>query len=283
MRRHAFGIAGRAAAWGAAFLFLAVVTQIGAVVLLSAIPAWRYAEGLLRPETPIRRTALRSGLFLALYAAAGAFVVPPLAAMNGRVPLSCGLSDRMPLGPATILTCALNRHYVMAGVDDVLLRAARSLATKAPGARIGYLDAGFPFFDAFPMLPHLSHRNGRAVDLSYFYVGPTPSPLGYWGYVQPRPGEPTPCAGKGSWLRWDMNWLQRVLGDGRLDEAGTAALIGVLAGSTDVARMFLEPHLKARLGLDHWKIRFQGCRAARHDDHLHVEFRITSGVSRLER
>lgn len=266
-------------AWGAAFLFLAAVTQIGAVVLFMAIPAWRYAERLLRPETPIRLMALRSGLFLALYAAVSAFAVPPLAAMAGRTPLPCGVLDRTPLGPTTILTCVLNRHYAAIGIDGVLRRAARSLSIHAPGARIGYLDAGFPFFDVFPMLPHLSHRSGRAVDLSFVYVGATPSLLGYWGYVQPRPGEPRPCSGKRSWLRWDMDWLQPVLANGRLDESGTATLIRTLAGSPHVTRMFLEPHLKTRLSLDHRKIRFQGCRAARHDDHLHVEFRLRRGTS----
>lgn len=279
MRGPGFRIVGRAAAWSIAFLVLGAVTQVGAVILVLAIPAWRYAERGFRPTGPGRRVALRSGVFLALYAAASAFVVPPLAVTAGRAPLPCDLSDRTPLGPATLWTCILNRHYVAAGVDIVLGRVAGSLSQQAPGARIGYLDAGFPFSDAFPMVPHLSHRHGRAVDLPFLYIDaatgalrPAPSPFGYWGYVQPRPGEPRPCAGKESWLRWDMDWLQPFLDNGHLDEAGTAALIKALADSPDVTRIFLEPHLKVRLGLGHSKVRFQGCRAARHDDHLHVEF-----------
>ena len=36
--------------------------------------------------------------------------------------------------------------------------------------------------------------------------------------------------------------------------------------------LLLEPHLKTRLKLEKYdKIRFQGCRAARHDDHIHVQ------------
>jgi hypothetical protein len=40
-----------------------------------------------------------------------------------------------------------------------------------------------------------------------------------------------------------------------------------------VRRVFIEPHLKARLDLARLsKVRFAGCRAARHDDHIHVDF-----------
>lgn len=261
------------------FLVLAAVTQVGAVVLLMAIPAWRYADRVFRPFAPVRRVALRAGIFLMLYAVASAFVVPPLAAIGGRAPLPCSQSSRSAPAPATMLTCVLNRHYVVIGVQTVLSRIAGSLSRQFPDAHIRYLDAGFPFFDAFPMAPHLSHRHGRAVDLSFLYTDattgaarPAPSPFGYWGYVQPRPGEPRPCAGRKSWLRWDLDRLQPFLSDGSLDKAGTAALVRALANSPEVTRMFLEPHLKTRLGLGHSKIRFQGCRAARHDDHLHVEF-----------
>ena len=35
----------------------------------------------------------------------------------------------------------------------------------------------------------------------------------------------------------------------------------------------LEPHLKKRLRLEARRIQFQGCRAARHDDHMHIQMR----------
>jgi hypothetical protein len=38
-----------------------------------------------------------------------------------------------------------------------------------------------------------------------------------------------------------------------------------------VAKIFVEPPLAAQLGLSDPKIRFQGCRAARHDDHIHIQ------------
>lgn len=34
-------------------------------------------------------------------------------------------------------------------------------------------------------------------------------------------------------------------------------------------KILIEPHIPARLGVSSRAIRFQGCRAARHDDHIH--------------
>jgi hypothetical protein len=43
-----------------------------------------------------------------------------------------------------------------------------------------------------------------------------------------------------------------------------------LLADPTVQKMLIEPHLKARLRLQSSKVRFQGCGAARHDDHVHV-------------
>jgi hypothetical protein len=40
-----------------------------------------------------------------------------------------------------------------------------------------------------------------------------------------------------------------------------------------VDRIFIEPHLAQRLGVSSPLVRFQGCRAARHDDHIHVQLK----------
>jgi hypothetical protein len=55
----------------------------------------------------------------------------------------------------------------------------------------------------------------------------------------------------------------------------TAAAVAWLT-SEGVARfglqkIFIEPHLKNALGIADSHIRFQGCRAARHDDHIHIQ------------
>ena len=40
-----------------------------------------------------------------------------------------------------------------------------------------------------------------------------------------------------------------------------------------VERVFVEPYLAARLGVSSPLLGFQGCRAARHDDHIHVQIK----------
>jgi len=45
------------------------------------------------------------------------------------------------------------------------------------------------------------------------------------------------------------------------------------ASADATGKIFIEPHLVKRLKLASNKIRFQGCRAVRHDDHLHVQLR----------
>jgi hypothetical protein len=160
-------------------------------------------------------------------------------------------------------------------VRQALREVNSEFASEANGAEIAYLDAAFPFFDWFPMLPHISHGNGRKVDLALFFEGRTgtPSPIGYWGFVQPRPGDPRPCRRHAGFLRWDVSWLQPFLPKARLDPDRSRRLLIRLAEDPKVRRILIEPHLRARLGLTHPKIRFQGCWAARHDDHMHIEFR----------
>ncbi|MGL5011317.1 MAG: hypothetical protein ACRC6I_15670, partial [Paracoccaceae bacterium] len=72
-------------------------------------------------------------------------------------------------------------------------------------------------------------------------------------------------------LRWSLAWLQPLWPDRPLDVPRTAALVTQLTQDSRVAKIFVEPPLATRLSLAHPKIRFQGCRAARHDDHLHIQ------------
>ena len=58
---------------------------------------------------------------------------------------------------------------------------------KYPGTILNYLEANFPFIDKFPLLPHLSHNDGKKLDVSFHYVNAktgehtnvVPSWLGY--------------------------------------------------------------------------------------------------------
>ncbi|CTQ31502.1 hypothetical protein [Jannaschia rubra] len=61
--------------------------------------------------------------------------------------------------------------------------------------------------------------------------------------------------------------------DLRLDVPRTRAALDLLAAVARIGKVFREPHLRDRLGVSDPKLRFQGCRAARHDDHIHLQLR----------
>jgi hypothetical protein len=50
-------------------------------------------------------------------------------------------------------------------------------------------------------------------------------------------------------------------------------MVNFFAADPSIEKVFIEPHLKNRLQLTSPKVRFQGCHAARHDDHVHVQVR----------
>lgn len=235
-------------------VLLTVVTQIGGL-------AWLWAL-LFR-----RRMAAFVVAYLALWAAA--FVAAPI---GGRVALSCWQDG--PLQVHSWAYCATNRTYMQPELLDALTDVADKLQKRYPGATVQVLDAGFPFWDGFPLLPHLSHDDGQKVDLAFFYRRDgksggvrTPSPLGYFAF---EPG-PTDCPKVWPTMRWDLEWLQPVWPVMQLNDARTAHLVELLVADPRVGKLFLEPHLVARFGLQDPKIRFQGCRAARHDDHIHLQ------------
>jgi len=253
----------------AAVLLLTALTEVGGVILLLAIGVAR----LLR----WRRLAT-TGLFLVAYAATSAFVVPPLAALAGRVPLPC---TGQPLQALPVL-CALNRHYVEPKLLALANALASDLAANFPGSVTVALDANFPFFDGVPLLPHLSHDDGRKLDLSYFYADPsgtyqpatTRSPIGYWAFETPASGEATPCPDEWLTTRWDMTWLQPLWSNLQLEPERTRYALNWLfdqGPSYGLQRVFLEPYLAKRLGVSSPLLGFQGCRAARHDDHIHLQ------------
>lgn len=263
-------------------IVLTLVTQIGGVVLLVA---WALTQPL-KAVPRVLRYGLVIVLFAVLHVAATSYLVPPLAKLAGREPLACEPGVDRAYGALSPIYCYLGRNYVRSEVRGMLDALAHDMAATHPGTVVAYLDAGFPFLDGFPLIPHLSHRDGRRIDLAYFYTFGgryvpriTPSPIGYWGFEKPRGDEIDECRDKPRWLtlRWDMAWFElffiRKL---RLDEERTAAMLRWLAEKGPehgVDRILIEPHMARRLGVESPIIRFQGCRAARHDDHIHVEVR----------
>gem|GEM_PF-1088889 len=199
---------------------------------------------------------------------ASAGIAPQL----GRVALPCSVNV---LRSQSLLYCAAQRNYVTPELLDVANAAAERVNEAYPGTVTLTFDGSLPLFDGLPLIPHLSHDDGEKLDFAFYYTntdglylpGKTRSILGYWAFENTT----TDCPRVRWSLRWDLEWLQVLWPDRRLDAARTAALIAALADDPRVTKIFVEPGLAKLLGLTGAKIRFQGCRAARHDDHIHVQ------------
>lgn len=224
------------------------------------------------------RHARRCGLLggLVLYALTSLWLVPPLAASFGRVPLPC-LSGT--LQSRTWLFCAANRHYTTPELRSAAQEIADAVASASPDTHVSFMDGGFPF-PGLPMLPHLSHGDGRKLDLALFYVDERGrrldvggSPIGYFGYVAPPDAHAAACRDRWFDLRWDLAPFQRWLMPDELDRSRTRRLASAAARHPAIGKVLIEPHLRRTLGVASPRIRFQGCAAARHDDHVHVQLR----------
>jgi len=250
---------------------LTLLTQIGGLAYLAALLlTMRWRRGVISWQ---RRTAYLATAIILIYAAASIAIIPPLAGMLGRERVSCSST--------TLVGCVLNRTYLKPKAIALVSTLDQAMASRFPGSGVTVLEGSFPFLDGFPLPPHLSHHDGRKVDLAYFYrdasgrpiAQGSPSPIGYFHFQQPRPGDREPCAARFTPLRWDFAWLQPKEPAWILDKERTRAIVLWLKARPEVTRIFIEPHLADRLGVGGGKVRFQGCQAARHDDHLHVEVR----------
>ena len=222
------------------------------------------------------------------YVLVSLFIVPPLAkTWYNRIPLPMVREGNFQ--PLNFITCILNRHYVRSSLLVHAKNVANRLEAKHPGTVMYYLDANFPFINGFPLPPHLSHNDGVKLDLAFCYkdqktgvaVNASPSWMGYGVCEEPRAGEENMselCEEKGY---WHYSFLKVIMPQGgkeqyALDEERTRELVSVWATEGDVEKVFIEPHLKTRLRLKSDKIRFHGCQAVRHDDHLHIQLRKSS-------
>jgi hypothetical protein len=144
------------------------------------------------------------------------------------------------------------------------------------------MDASFPFFDGFPLLPHLSHSAGEQIDLAFQYgTGGTdlenfklPTFIGYGSFELPEEDEENMallCEEQGAWQYSMARFIPSRKTEATFHHFKTQELIKALTRHPSVKKVFIEPHLKTRMGLNHPKVRFHGCHAVRHDDHIHVE------------
>lgn len=264
----------RFVAHGAAIVFLLVVSQIGGFAYLIVL-----AVGTSASRTYKLLTFVGAYTFLSVSAL---WIAPQF----GRVPIAC-----FPSVPATFkmqspIYCLLNRQYVTPRTKALLNALSKHVSAKYPQSQTLVLDANFPFIDGFPLIPHLSHSDGRKVDVAFYYRdengkylrGITRSPIGYWGFEEPGENYRPICPShNGFSLRWDMAIMKPFLrNDFVLDEKRMVAALNWLVregGKFGLQRLYLEPHLVGRLKLEGDVIGFQGCSAARHDDHMHLQTR----------
>jgi hypothetical protein len=263
-----------------AIALLTLLTQVGGVIWLLCIPLYSMTNRWL--QAIWKRRVVKLAIFPLSYLIITVFVVPPLAKWQcGRTPLPVFSEKHLRTHNAWYY-CLLNHHYVRPEIYEATVKAARRMGEKYPDAVVCYLDANFPFIDGYPLQPHFSHRDGRKIDIALHWteikgtpIFGTPKWLGYGAFEMPLPGEvdknrdcsdsrfrnlELQCSGNYDKTRFCF------------DAARTSDMIRFFAEEKAVDKILLEPHLKTRLGLSKYdKIRFQGCKAARHDDHIHVQ------------
>ncbi|MEM8763808.1 MAG: hypothetical protein AAGD88_08345 [Bacteroidota bacterium] len=256
-----------------AIVFLTVVTQIGGIVYLIAL--------LVIRKKSERRRLKRVGLFLVLYLITTYFVVPNIAPFFGRE----RINETEFISAHSLFYKLANRNYVKPELNKALTEIAKNFESRNSGIKLVYLDANFPFIDKFPLLPHLSHNDGKKVDVSLVYENPDteltnkkPSISGYGVYEGPTKGEYdqiSVCKDKGNWQYDFPKYLTMgTVNKGiQFSDKGTRNLVNSIIHQKEIGKLFIEPHLKQRLKLTSSKVRFHGCQAVRHDDHIHFQLR----------
>ena len=172
-------------------LFTAV-SQIGGLALLLAyLFTSRYKDKMFL----IRNTVMGMA-FLVFYLALHFIAAPALARASGKKALPRKEKSAFPIAPANSLYVWLNRNYVDKELYDALKSIAVEFKETHPESTLLYLDAAFPIGKKFPLIPHLSHKTGRELDLAFQYVDEAGKPvavaangIGYGTYVDPLSSE----------------------------------------------------------------------------------------------
>lgn len=168
---------------------------------------------------------------------------------------------------------ATGRCYLTKDAKAALGEAARLLDKDGNGAVIAYLDGSSRH--GGKLFPHLSHRRGIDVDITY--IGTRPD-----GSVFPAGGS---LFTLGYLVKYNKNGKS---GELTFDAKRNLAIVRALLLQTvnKVEKIFVEPHLekrllnaarKAKLSSIEIKrianvLRYAGRNAAKHDDHMHVRF-----------
>lgn len=252
----------------ALIFLLTILTQIGGII---------YVLTLFLVTTYNLKRKYGFMIFSIMYFVSTFLIVPPIAKYLGREKIQTSNSIK----PTSYMTVLLNRNYVVPEMNELLKDTDRILMKSGVGIR--FLDANFPFVNGFPLLPHLSHKDGKKLDLSLVYETEkgeistlSKSRSGYGVFVEPKQTEfnqVEKCLDLG-YFQYDY---PKYLTFGEENESlqfsvlGSKRLIKAILGNENLEKLFIEPHLKQRLKLTDQRIRFHGCRAVRHDDHIHIQ------------
>lgn len=132
---------------------LTIITQIGGVIYFLSFILFR--------KSRIKRYSV----FVILYLLVTFLVVPLIAPYFGRNKIK----ETNTIKAQSFFYKLCNRNYVKNDINTVLNKTAITFSKKYPNIKIVFLDANFPFWDGFPLLPHLSHNDGKKLDLSLIY------------------------------------------------------------------------------------------------------------------
>ncbi len=262
--------------------FLTILTQVGGVIYLISRVTYKKINSF--STNKLKLSFYKLVLFLLIYTFSTFLLVPLIAKPFGRVPLP--YTETNHLQPLNFLTCFLNRNYVAIELREPVFRVANQMNSIYPGTTINYLDANFPFIKNFPLFPHLSHNDGKKLDLSFCYndaksgqeTNKCPSFIGYGIGEEPTAEEintVSSCEENGN---WEYSLLSKIVSQKNkvnftFDKGKTRTLVNLFATEQKIGKIFIEPHLKTRLSLTSKKVRFQGCKSVRHDDHLHIQLK----------
>lgn len=253
------------------FLFLTIITQIGGIVLLLSLAISKIWKRQFRFKTTLT--------FALVYLISTFIIVPLIAPIFGREKIVHAPG----IQPTMFLTDLLNRNYVNPQWNLILKQTAKKL--EQSNIQIKYLDANFPFLNQFPLLPHLSHNDGNKLDISLIYESTNgkltnrkKSNSGYGVFEPPKSNEPNQiekCI-KAGYFQYNFPkylTLGKKNQDLTFSNSGTKKLVTALLRHPNIQKIFIEPHLKRRLGINDSRIRYHGCQAVRHDDHIHVQIK----------
>ena len=245
---------------------LTIITQLGGLIWLIAL------------VISLQKKWKKRLVFPLIYLTFNLLLIPPIASFFGREKLPWIDNNLKPINWFYPLAF---RNYVNPQLKVELKNSANALSLSS--ISITYLDANFPFIDGFPLLPHLSHNDGKKIDIAFMYLDKNsestenkPSSSGYGAFVNSKENYTSNfCINKGYWQYDFTKYLTFGTNNNlKFDESKTAQLINELLSISSAEKIFIEPHLKKSLGLgSNSNLRFQGCAAVRHDDHIHFQIK----------